>query len=340
MVEKFTFLIVITLFVIGYLKKQNKIRKLQIELRSCREQGEKWRRKALEEKSREDESDRKHRELLSIVATQTENAIMIMDPDGNIEWLNDGFTRMYGYDFDEFTKVRGSNIRQTSFSGIIDERLRRCKNSGEPVFYDAPNMTNDGREIWTRTTLTPIFDQEGQLTHLATIDTDIHRRKTAADVLLHELNILRERLNQLSEHQKKLNDVITRLLADQEKTSNEVKATRDIVKFINDVSDRIKIMGLNASIEAAGISGNGHGNANGAGQGFRVLSGEIIQMSEKTKVQSGKISQNVGRLSSSFDLIKKGKKEVEETTDQYYRIIQHLEEGLLKVEEVAEELNG
>jgi PAS domain S-box-containing protein len=140
--------------------------------------------------------------LLSIVATQTENAIMIMDPNGNIEWLNDGFTRMYG-----FVVVRGSNIKQTSFSSIIGERLQRSKTTKQPVFYDAPNTTCDGREVWTHTTLTPILNDEGEVLHLATIDTDIDRRKKGADILLKELTILRDRLNQLAHHQQKVTDV-------------------------------------------------------------------------------------------------------------------------------------
>jgi PAS domain S-box-containing protein len=276
-------------------------------------------------------------ELLSIVATQTENAIMIMDPDGNIEWLNEGFTRMYGYTFDEFVATRGSNISQTSFSGIINERLKRCKTTRQPVFYDAPNTTSDGGEIWTHTTLTPIFNDQGEVIYLATIDTNIDRRKNAADVLLKELALLRERLNLLALHQEQVTGVISELLSNQEKTGREAESTHQIVGFINEVSDRIKIMGLNASIEAAGIGQKD--DQKGAGAGFRILSGEIIKMSEETKKQSTEIGNVVKRLSGSFDIIAQSKGEVESATKKYLENISLLEEGLLKVEEVAETLN-
>ena len=89
-------------------------------------------------------ADAKHKEMeiLSIVATQTENAIMIMDPKGNIEWINDGFTRMYEFTFDEFITQKGKNILQTSFDPQIKERLYRCIKTLKPVTYEAFVITS------------------------------------------------------------------------------------------------------------------------------------------------------------------------------------------------------
>lgn len=337
------FIFIVALLSLGYIIKQRKIKSLENRLLSIQNKNDALERQTSEikEATSTSDADWKQMELLSIVATQTENAIMIMDPDGNIKWLNDGFTRMYGYTYDEFVATRGSNIRETSFSGIIDERLRRCKTSGEPVLYDAPNTTKYGGDIWTHTTLTPILNDKGEVTHLATIDTDIHKRKMAADILLKELAVLRSRLNELTSHQKKVENVISDLLGNQAKSGKEVEETHSIVKFINDMSDRVKIMGLNASIEAASIGNNGYSESkNNSGAGFRVLANEIIKMSEETKVHSGEISNVIDRLSTSFECIESGKTEVETATDQYLRTIKLLEDGLQKVEEVAETLNG
>ena len=83
------------------------------------------------------------------------------------------------------------------------------QNIKQPVFYDGPNITSDRSEIWTHTTLTPIFNDEGEVIYLATIDTDINRRKNTADVLMRVLSILRERLNQLTQNQQKVTNIIT-----------------------------------------------------------------------------------------------------------------------------------
>lgn len=340
MVEFLIFICIITPFLSGYIKKRKQLKELKISHTLLQRECDKWRSTAGDNR---DESysktidKEKQTELLSIVATQTENAIMIMDPEGNIEWINEGFTRMYGYTFDEFIETRGSNIRQTSFSSIIEERLYKCKILKQPVFYDAPNITRDGREIWTRTTLTPIFNDKGEVIHLATIDTDIDRRKRAADVLLKELSVLRQRLNQLTHHQQKVSNVINHLLHNQKKSGKEVEATKQIISFINDVSDRVKIMGLNASIEAATIARNGQKNMHEAG--FRVLASEIIKLSEETKTKSSEIGKIINRLDESFDVVIQYKNEVENTTRLFMQNITRLEEGLKKVEEVAEKLN-
>ncbi|MBQ1836308.1 MAG: DUF4154 domain-containing protein, partial [Paludibacteraceae bacterium] len=41
----------------------------------------------------------KELEKLSIVASQTDSGVVIMDDIGNVEWVNKGFTNMYGYTF-------------------------------------------------------------------------------------------------------------------------------------------------------------------------------------------------------------------------------------------------
>jgi hypothetical protein len=41
----------------------------------------------------------KELEKLSIVASQTDNAVVIMDNQGNVEWINRGFTNMSGFTF-------------------------------------------------------------------------------------------------------------------------------------------------------------------------------------------------------------------------------------------------
>jgi len=116
-------------------------------------------------------------EMLSIVATQTNNAIMIMDADGNILWLNDCFTRLYGYNLEQFIAARGSNIRQTSFNKDINNTIEKCLSKRKPVFYEAVNVMQTGEDIWTETILTPIYNEKDELTNLVTIDSDITRHK-------------------------------------------------------------------------------------------------------------------------------------------------------------------
>lgn len=270
-------------------------------------------------------------ERLSIVAQQTDNAIMIMDAHGNIEWINDGFTRMYEYTFEEFIRIRGNNILKTSFNPAIRERLERCKSTGQPVYYEAINVTPSGKEIWTHTSLTPIFDENGEVIHLATIDSDISKRKDAGDALVERVNTLSLKINDLMHQQKKLIDFTKQLMNEVSNSTSKINETDVIVNFIRDMSDKIRIMGLNASIEAhsAGVLGNG----------FRVISGEIVKMSDETKKHAQQIYSIVESIKGSSSNMSDKQTEVEKAAEAYLQIITDLKTEVKLVEKVAERLN-
>lgn len=270
-------------------------------------------------------------ERLSIVAQQTDNAIMIMDKQGNIEWINDGFTRMYEYTFDEFISIRGNNILKTSFNPAIRDRLDRCIRTKQPVYYEAINVMPSGKEIWTHTSLTPIVDENGEVIHLVTIDTDINKRKEAGDALVGCVNSLSIRINELATQQKELLAFVQQFVDQAHESNSKISETDTIVKFIREMSDRIRIMGINASIEAH--------TAGMLGSGFRVISGEIVKMSDETKRQAQKIFSVVDSLKGSSAVLLQQKYEVERAAQKYMNLIESLKTEVLQVEKVADRLN-
>lgn len=119
------------------------------------------------------EQQKRELETLSIVAKETNNAIMLMDASGNVTWINDCFTKLYGYTYEQFIASRGSNILSTSFFDDIHSVLNQCIESKQPCEYRAYNIKYDGVGIWTQTTLTPILDNDGNIRNLVTVDSDI-----------------------------------------------------------------------------------------------------------------------------------------------------------------------
>ncbi len=280
----------------------------------------------------------KEMERLSIVARQTENAIMIMDADGHIEWVNEGFTRLYGYTFEEFTQTLGKHIRQTSFSDAIEERLYKVQKLGQPVFYEALNITKEGKSIWTHTSLTPIFNEAGELTYLATIDSDISRRKESSDELLQTIEQLSGSINDLSNKQKHLISETANMMESVNKASELLADTASITRFIKEISDKIKILGLNASIESANFNFSDNQNRI-ATNGFRVISNEIIQLSEDSKKQTNRISETMQHLEYSFGHLNKNKESFNLFSDSFFNTLTEVRKELIRVERVAEQLN-
>lgn len=121
----------------------------------------------------------KELEKLSIVAAQTDNAVTIMDKDGNFEWVNVGYTRMYGYTLQLLINELDENILEVSAHENIKSILEQCLTEKKTMVYEALNKTRTGKEIWVQTSLTPILDAEGNVSKLITIETDINRIKEA-----------------------------------------------------------------------------------------------------------------------------------------------------------------
>ena len=55
------------------------------------------RKKEIENQAIELELINKELEKLSVVASETSSAVIILDTMGNFEWINVGFTKLYGY---------------------------------------------------------------------------------------------------------------------------------------------------------------------------------------------------------------------------------------------------
>ena len=120
-------------------------------------------------------------EKLSIVAKETANAVVIADPEGNIEWVNEGFTRMTGYSLEELTQNVGSTIFIASGNPEIKSIISHCVKEKKSVFYEALNTTKSGKKIWVRTSLTPVLDENGNIKKLVAIDSDFSEIKKAEE---------------------------------------------------------------------------------------------------------------------------------------------------------------
>jgi len=121
----------------------------------------------------------KELEKLSIVASETDNAVVIMDANGNFEWLNEGLTRMYGYKMEDLLDANRRNIIDHSTNPDIKNILDKCIKEKKTMQYESLTQTKTGKKIWAQTTLTPILDQKGNIEKIVAIDTDISKIKEA-----------------------------------------------------------------------------------------------------------------------------------------------------------------
>ncbi len=116
----------------------------------------------------------KELEKLSLVARETDNSIILIDPEGKIEWANEGFTRLFGYTNEELH----SNPRlRADFKYAIDASSK----SKRSYDYTSQIRAKDFHTFWIQTTLTPLLDDNDNIIRYIAIDSDITKIKQAEE---------------------------------------------------------------------------------------------------------------------------------------------------------------
>jgi PAS domain S-box-containing protein len=254
---------------------------------------------------------------------------MMMDKDGNVLSINEGFENMYEYSFKEFIAARGSNYRKTSFSPKVIERIDYIFKNKKPFKYEALNITKTGKELWTQTALVPLLDKNGNVDGMVTIDTDIHKRIVSSDKLIERMELINAQIDSMSKEFRLL-ELETRSLFESINQLQELFSQTDqIVRFIKEISDKTKILGINASIEA---------NIAGAhGRGFRVVANEIVEISNKTIASVQEISQLLSSVSNNQEQLQKEKQISEESIASYQKLIKTLKKDIREIEAAINE---
>ncbi|MFY9310993.1 MAG: tetratricopeptide repeat protein [Bacteroidia bacterium] len=121
-------------------------------------------------------------EKLSIVASETDNGVVICEPNGTLEWINQGMVRLLGYTLNEW-REQGNTLQEISYNPNIGEKVNYSISSKQTVSYESLNFTKDGRKLWIQSTLTPILDKNGEIKKLVVIDTDITERKQNENII-------------------------------------------------------------------------------------------------------------------------------------------------------------
>ncbi len=149
-----------------------------------------------EVKARTAEIEKQNDELarLSIVASETDNGVLIFGAGGEIEWVNDGFTRLQGYGIDEL-KQRGKTLEKISHNPEIKTLITDSIKNKKSSIYQALNITKSGKELWVQSSLTPILNEKGNIKKWVIIDTDVTDRKKAEDNLRQQNEKITDSIN-------------------------------------------------------------------------------------------------------------------------------------------------
>lgn len=130
--------------------------------------------------------------LLSLVANKTDNSVIITDANGEIEYINPGFTKLTGYEFDEVVGKRPGNVLQGPHTS--QETVSKIRNklaAREPFYEEILNYTKLGEPYWISLAVNPVFDESGNIKQFISIQANVDQTKRKAienDVRLESIN--------------------------------------------------------------------------------------------------------------------------------------------------------
>ena len=236
----------------------------------------------------QDVTDRIYEEELQklvLAATQSYNSVIITDTTGKIEWVNEGFIKLTGYERNEVLNADSELFKKTHVADVADQNqyLKSVIKDKKPVTFESKNFTKDKKEYWIITTLTPVIGKSGEVERIIAIDSDITSRKEMEEELKNANKIAEDALI-------KGNKVLNELIVAKKEVEESMKVKE---QFLANMSHEIRtpmnaVIGFTNLILKTNIDKEQEQYINAikiSGENLIVIINDILDFS---KIQSGK----------------------------------------------------
>ena len=230
-------------------------------------------------------------------------AVIAFSPDGHVQHANGNFLQCMGYQLDD---VLGQHHRMfctrdyaasPAYASFWDGLRQGRYHQGQ-----VQRVSRQGRTVWLEASYNPVFTQEGTVSGVVKVATDItdkvmqgQARQQGVDTayqIAHET----QDLSIKSAHT--VQQAVQRIQAMADTLDNAVQRVADLgqktqgigatVGAIRRVADQTNLLALNAAVEAA--------RAGESGRGFAVVAGEVRQLAANSKAATDEISQTIAAI--------------------------------------------
>lgn len=147
---------------------------------------------------------------LSKVARYASNAVILMDNNGNIEWINSAFTKLYSYTFEQLMNERGRSIFGRNTDPAVKVAFGKCIVYKKTIRFLSHNTKRSGVKIWVKRTITPIVKND-KVIQLIIIDSNINALKKAEEKIRLQTKKIKLQSNKIKQRNIKLKDINTNL---------------------------------------------------------------------------------------------------------------------------------
>jgi diguanylate cyclase (GGDEF)-like protein/PAS domain S-box-containing protein len=135
-----------------------------------------------------DISERRRRDAtlrrMAAIMESSHDAVISTDSQGLVVSWNAGATEMYGYSADEMEGKSISVLEPQQRRGEIEGVLERIQSGEAVVRYETIRVRKDGEQVEVAVAASPILDDSGELTGVASIARDIGDRRRAQELIV------------------------------------------------------------------------------------------------------------------------------------------------------------
>jgi len=133
---------------------------------------------------------------LAIVAKEIENSIIISNDKGQIDWVNEAFTRITEYTPEEVIGRRPAEfLVGDETDPVIVKLIAETIKNHKTLEIDVVNYTKSNKKYWIRLQLQPVFSASGQLENYISIQKEITKEKETEQELLKTTSFQKAILN-------------------------------------------------------------------------------------------------------------------------------------------------
>jgi PAS domain S-box-containing protein len=122
---------------------------------------------------------------LSLIATRTKSGVIITNHLGQIEWVNDAFIKISGYDLEEAIGRKPKDLLQgPKTDEAARQQLKEALWKKENIEVTVINYDREGREYYNLLEIIAVFDEAGNHTNFIALQKDITEETLARQEIL------------------------------------------------------------------------------------------------------------------------------------------------------------
>ena len=131
----------------------------------------------------------KEMSMMATVAQETDNGVLITNKEGCILWANKGFSRISEYDIED---VYGQQLEALLLDSDSDsdsdsdvaQNIVAALRDGKKASAEIINHTKSGNPYWVGLEISPVYDDDGELSEFIVLARDVTELKSLMEALL------------------------------------------------------------------------------------------------------------------------------------------------------------